>query len=81
MSYDGLRAIAEKALHGVGDPALGQWWEDGEIAVHLRRRLTEAEAAQVGPVVDVRGTWEGRKRMQRVQKFLPPGHPFRGQEV
>jgi hypothetical protein len=67
-----LRTIAEAALMGVGDAAVGEWFEIGEIAGHLRRRLSPAEAAPVGPVVDVRGSWEGQKRMARMQKYLPP---------
>lgn len=64
--------IAEQELSGVGSASLGQWTEIGEIAVHLRRRLTEEEAAAVGPVVDVRGTWEGTKRINRIRKYLSP---------
>lgn len=70
---DELFVIAESVLHGVGDPALGEWRERGEIAVHLRRRLTPAEAAIVGPVVDVRGTWEHEKRINRMRRYLPEG--------
>jgi hypothetical protein len=67
-----LRAIAEEVLTGVGDAAAGEWMELGEIAVHLRRRLSAAEAATVGPVVDVRGSWESQKRLRRMEKYLPP---------
>jgi len=66
-----LFPLAERALLGVGDAALGEWREVGEIAVHLRRRLTAEEAAAVGPVVDVRGTWDMTKRLNRVRRYLP----------
>lgn len=51
--------MARLALRGAGDRALGEWQEAGSPGsgvVHVRRRLTPAEAALVGPVVDVRGT-------------------------
>lgn len=55
----------------MGDASAGEWKEVGDVAVHLRRRLTDEEAARVGPVVDVRGTWEMTKRINRIRKFLP----------
>lgn len=54
------RAYAE--LAGLGDPALGEW-QDWTGTYHLRRRLTAAEAASVGPVLDVRGTPEAAARV------------------
>lgn len=68
---EGLITIAREELAGVGDATLGEWTEQGDVAVHLRRRLTEAEARDIGPVVDVRGTWEGEKRANRVRRYLP----------
>lgn len=55
-----LRDRAHAALDGVGDPTAGQWEERGDVAWHLRRRLTATEqhAARIDQVVDVRGTWE-----------------------
>jgi hypothetical protein len=64
--------LAHQELAGVGDAALGEWEERGDVAVHLRRRLTADEAANIGPVIDVRGTWEGQKRLTRMRRFLPP---------
>jgi hypothetical protein len=52
----------KRVLRGVGDPSLGEWWESGRDALHCRRRLSALEQAQVGPVVDVRGTPEARRR-------------------
>jgi hypothetical protein len=75
-----LLAIANVALAGVGDDTLGWWIEVGDIAVHLRRRLSLAEAVGVGPVVDVRGTWEMTKRLNAVRRYLPEalhGSPMR----
>lgn len=63
--------MAKNVLHGVGDATRGEWREQGDIAWHLRRRLSETEEAQVGPVVDVRTTWEGTKRRQAVRRYLP----------
>ncbi|MGH9001493.1 MAG: hypothetical protein ACRDYV_00020 [Acidimicrobiia bacterium] len=62
--------IAGEWLAGVGDPELGQWHEEGENAVHLRRRLAAAEAARVGPVRDVRGTPEARYRARKLGRRL-----------
>lgn len=67
-----LERMARKELDGVGDPALGEWSEMGG-AFHLRRRLTEAEAAPIGPVVDVRGTAEAERRLAAVRHLLPTG--------
>jgi ribosomal protein L13E len=67
-----LFAIAEQALAGVGDATAGEWREVGDVAVHLRRRLTAEEAAPIGPAVDIRGTWEHHKRIERLRRYLPP---------
>ena len=72
-----LERGAFAALDGVGDEAAGQWEEwtgpANGSAYHLRRRLSESEAASVGPVVDVRGTSEARQRLYPVRHLLPPG--------
>jgi hypothetical protein len=65
-----LRRIAFELLDGYGDPAAGQWEEKGASAFHLRRRLTETEAALVGPVVDIRGTPEASQRVWAVRKWV-----------
>lgn len=70
-----LLALCFAALDGVGDPSLGEWVEVGEVAMHLRRRLTPAEQAPIGPAVDVRGTPEHQRRMNRARRFLPAGFP------
>jgi hypothetical protein len=68
------RALAE--LDGLGDPAAGEWREWSGSAFHLRRRLTVAEQAAVGPVVDVRGTPEAAERVaalpRKLRDLLPP---------
>ena len=64
--------MAERELAGVGDSSLGEWSEWTGRAYHLRRRLTDSEAALVGPVKDVRGTWEAEKRAKAVARFCPP---------
>jgi len=74
--------IAYDALGGVGDPSLGEWQERGEIAVHVRRRLTDRErhdtwscdtSGRMVPldVVDVRGTREHERRALAMRPFLP----------
>jgi hypothetical protein len=41
---------AERQLAGAGDASLGEWREPGDVAVHLRRRLSEREQRAVGPL-------------------------------
>jgi hypothetical protein len=65
------RALAEEELRGVGDSTLGEWFEEGDLAWHLRRRLRAEEAAFVGPVLDVRKTWEATKRCNAIKRYLP----------
>jgi hypothetical protein len=76
--YPGARAsvlfdLAFLALVGVGDATLGEWRETGEIAVHVRRRLTPAEQRYAGirEVVDVRGTEEFSRRILRMRPYVP----------
>jgi hypothetical protein len=72
------RTAALLALLGVGDVLAGQWeengFEQGGIAYHIRRRLSASEAAQVGPVIDIRGTPEAARRLRLVAHLLPPGY-------
>jgi hypothetical protein len=49
---------------------LGEWREDGR-AVHMRRRLSEEEAAKVNAVRDIRGTGEERSRLRRLFREAP----------
>lgn len=64
---------AVEQLDGVGAAALGEWREVGDLAVHLRRRLTAAEMsrARIEAVVDVRGTDEHKRRVDAILPFLP----------
>lgn len=66
-------AMAERALLGVGDARLGEWRETGACAVHLRRRLTDAERQAVGglAVRDIRGLPEERRRLRRLLRDAP----------
>ena len=73
LSNETLRAKALSILQGVGDPALGQWEERGEKAYHIRRRMTAAEAKQVGGVLDIRGSDEAQSRFEKMRRYLPPG--------
>lgn len=72
-----LERMALEALKGVGDVALGQWIEWTGKALHVRRRLSADESSLVGPVRDVRGTYEGRLRAERALRvyrgMVPPG--------
>ena len=53
-----------RALSGVGDASVGQWIEDGNNdVVHVRRRLTSREAAQVNQLRDIRDTPEEAERL------------------
>lgn len=61
-------------LAGVGDRALGEWGEYGTRAlniVHLRRRLSAAEAPQVNELRDIRGTPEQWERIAALLHDAP----------
>jgi hypothetical protein len=66
-----LERKAREALEGVGEASLGEWAEWTGVAFHVRRRLSAAEEALVGPVMDVRGTEEARRRMKAAWLDLP----------
>jgi hypothetical protein len=70
---DALFAEAIRQLAGVGDAALGEWREVGNLAMHVRRRLTKKEMqyAAIDEVRDVRGTSEAKTRVDRMRPFLP----------
>ena len=76
MLFDSERvamwALAAHELAGVGDPALGEWREPLERSLHLKRRLTPAEWGERPWGIDLRRTWEGRKRLDAVCAHLPP---------
>jgi hypothetical protein len=66
--------MAERALSGVGDAAVGEWRERGHNSVvHLRRRLSDAERAALGglDVRDVRGSDEERSRIRALLRDAP----------
>jgi hypothetical protein len=69
-SVEDREKLARKVLDGVGHASLGEWVERGHI-VHLRRRLTDDEARDIGPVVDIRGTDEAYQRMAVARLYLP----------
>jgi hypothetical protein len=69
---DVARMLALRELEGVGDIDLGQWFETGRVAFHLRRRLSLAEAGQHGlHVIDVRKTRAGLVRAKRLARKFP----------
>lgn len=66
--------MAERALQGVGDAALGEWRERGHRGVvHIRRRLTAAEREAAGGlgVRDIRGSAEERMRLGALLRDAP----------
>ena len=71
-----LEAHARRMIRGVGDSRLGEWVDrerttsEGIAVVHVRRRLTRAEQARVGPVRDIRGTPEVRRRATTISRQL-----------
>src|SRR4051812_38469214 len=71
LSEAALKALSMKALDFVGDAARGQWLEWTGRAYHVRRRLSAIEEARVGPVVDIRGTPDARRRLRGVMHLLP----------
>lgn len=71
MSEQALWEQADNELSGVGAKELGEWWQFTGRAGHLRRRLSEAEAESIGPVVDIRGTGEAVHRLSQVLQFVP----------
>lgn len=64
-----LRAQAERELDGRGDANLGEWREYTGY-YHLRRRLSAEEEKAVGPVADIRGSYEARKRAKTLKQLL-----------
>lgn len=62
-----------RALQSVGSAALGEWTELGDVAVHLRRRLTPDEWGPRPWGMDLRRTEQGRARLAAAG--LPRGFP------
>lgn len=71
MSTKTLRSLAMDALAGVGDETLGQWEEWTGRAFHVRRRLRNKEQEGIGQAVDIRGTAEGRNRINAAMIACP----------
>ena len=65
-----LRRWASLALSGVGSAKLGEWEERRRRALHIRRRVSVKEERIIGPVVDVRGTREGRQRLADIRAVV-----------
>ena len=42
----------------------------GDVAFHVRRRLSAVEEARIGPALDIRGTPEARQRAMRLGGLL-----------
>jgi hypothetical protein len=71
MRKERLEAKARTALAGVGDRRY-EWVDWTGYAFHVRRRLTDAEAAGIDAVLDLRGTEEGRRRLRAIEAQLSP---------
>ena len=67
-----MRNLSLLALDGVGDFERGEWFEWTGYSAHVRRRLRRSEEAVIGPVVDLRGTDEGRHRFEAIKSLLNP---------
>lgn len=66
------RAMGLAALQGVGARLRGEWTETTPRGVfNIRRRLTSAEQAVVGPAIDIRGTAEEATRLARLFEAVP----------
>jgi hypothetical protein len=65
-----LEVECGRQLAGVGNPLAGEWREWTGRAFHLRRRLTAREQLAVGPVIDIRGSEEARRRAERLGPLL-----------
>lgn len=82
VSEEDAEAAALRVLEGVGDPGRGQWIGSSEVAVHVRRRLTEEEEAITGPMKDLRDTPAGELRVSLMEPVLRQlgervGDPYR----
>lgn len=66
-----LWQVAEHALRGVGDPALGEWREltPDKKAVHLKRRVSDAEWGGRLWGMDLRGSPEGWTRLRAIKRL------------
>jgi hypothetical protein len=69
LGKESLRRFALEALEGVGDANRGEWEEWTGYAFHIRRRLSAEEQEPIGEVVDIRGTPEARRRIERVIQY------------
>jgi hypothetical protein len=71
-------AMAERALQGVGQAALGEWREHGQRAVHIRRRLSDEERERAGGLGtrDIRGTAEEEQRFHALLADAPHLRPY-----
>ena len=63
--------MAYEILDGFGDVNLGEWTERGELAFHLRRRLSLQEQKLVGEAIDLRNSEEGVVRLAKANLWMP----------
>jgi hypothetical protein len=81
-SDEELRRAALRELDGVGDESLGQWFERGRLALHVRRRLSRDEQLLIGDVCDLRHTAEAWRRLREASEWLDArGQQFAMEEL
>ena len=64
--------VAASVIRNVGQGEV--FLEDGGVAIHMRRHITDSELAQIGgpgAIRDVRGTPEEEERLAPVRAYLP----------
>lgn len=76
--WGGSFALARHALRDVGDASRGEWEERTERTriLHLKRRLSASEDELVGPLRDIRGTDEERRRLHALVREAPAARPY-----
>jgi len=62
--------LAAEVIRHVGQGAV--MLEDGHVAIHLRRWVTDTELEGLD-VKDIRGTLEAEARLDKVRHYLPVG--------
>lgn len=70
------KAEALKALNGVGDRSLGEWFETHK-AFHVKRRLSMTEQIASGlTTIDLRGTDHGYRLLHNLVRVVPAMKQF-----
>src|SRR5260221_8139800 len=70
LPAEGLMRANGHGSSAGNSPGPGEWTEWTGVAFHLRRRLTASEGKRTGPVADIRGTAEARRRAETLGALL-----------